>query len=189
MRLKTFVNVFTTLHLTSLAALVQRLPKGRRPLGADVLRGDQLRKVAEPQVAAGGGQLGGRECRGGAHPLLNMRRLGGLDRLIDREEIGTQLATALTGPCDAPPSSVPYQTYRHTLRKNGGVRAWQSSGGAIGGAGSSPAATSGAYRSSHTERTCAHGMWRVHVVCARVCGVWHVACGMWHVACAFACAC
>lgn len=106
---ETFVNVFTTLHLTSLAALVQRLPQGRRPLGADVLRGDQLREVAEPQVAAGGGQLGGRERRGGAHPLLNARRLGGLDGLIDREEIGTQLATALTGPCDAPtlPSALP----------------------------------------------------------------------------------
>ena len=64
---------------TPLAALVQRLPEGGRPLGADMLCGDQLREVAEPQVAAGGGQPGARERRGGAHPLLDARRLGGLD--------------------------------------------------------------------------------------------------------------
>ena len=61
---------------------MQRLPQGGRALGAHVLGGDQLGEVAQPQVAAGGGELRARERGGGGHPLLHTRfharRLGGL---------------------------------------------------------------------------------------------------------------
>ena len=59
-------------------ALMQRLPQGGRALGAHVLGGDQLGQVAQPQVAARGGELRARERGGGGHPLLHKSLIYGL---------------------------------------------------------------------------------------------------------------